>query len=309
MKESTDLIIQILSTTVIATIITGLFSLFKSKKDARLNYIVEERKRWRDSLREIVKKLNEIEHSQPSLNISDADKLELIKQNVAEFECRINPIGLLNKNDIEREGHIWDKINSIYDYSSFEKLKNSGDIKVLRRYISTLLKYDWERSKEEINGNALFTLSKVVQLISILVYIITAYFMIKGNLLSNNILIVSILIVDFIGLLILISFSYDFINKNNNALYIILVHILVALTSMFSLVYIFEGLKFGYYIIIILLYTLQIAPSIITAFLFFRKVKQSYITYNGLVQNISTIPESNENYSIKIRNSIAQKNH
>jgi len=294
MKESTDLIIQILSTTVIATIITGLFSFFKSKKDARLNYIVEERKRWRDSLREIVKKLNEIEHSQPSLNISDADKLELIKQNVAEFECRINPIGLLNKNDKEREGHIWDKINSIYAYSSFEKLKNSGDIKVLRRYISTLLKYDWERSKEEINGNALFTLSKVVQLISILVYIITAYIMIKGNLLPNNIFIVSILIVDFIGLLILISFSYDFINKNNNALCIIFLHLLVALTTMFSLVFIFEGLKIGYFIIIFLLYALQTAPIIITAPLFFRKVKQSYITYNGLVQNISTIPETND---------------
>lgn len=57
------MIIDFLRTTVTAAVVSSIFSYIISKKNGRLKYIVEERKMWRDKLREIVQSLNEIQYS------------------------------------------------------------------------------------------------------------------------------------------------------------------------------------------------------------------------------------------------------
>ncbi len=159
MEESLNMVIDILGTAVLAAIVSSLFSYFISKKDDRLKYIVEERKVWRDKLREIVDNLNEIQYS----GDGDDVKLYKTKQTIAELECRINPQGLTS-DDIILDSHIWQKLNEIYKTEVYKEV----DTTILRRYISSLLKYDWERAKVEVKGkgNVIPKLRKIIRLLS-----------------------------------------------------------------------------------------------------------------------------------------------
>ena len=157
MEESLNMIIDILRTAVIAAIVSSLFTYIISKKDDRLKYIVEERKIWREKLREIVHNLNEIQYSDEG----DEVKLLKTKQTIADLECRITPQGLTCEN-ITLDSHIWKKLEDIYDSDIYKEV----DTTILRRYISTLLKYDWERAKVEVKGNVIQKLRKTIRLLS-----------------------------------------------------------------------------------------------------------------------------------------------
>ena len=56
----------------------------------------------------------------------------------------------LGKQDIKEDAYIWDEINQV------KKVDNEGDFKkhkeLLIYYISIMLKEDWDRSKNEVNG-------------------------------------------------------------------------------------------------------------------------------------------------------------
>lgn len=136
-----EILIALLTSTVLATIITCIYNYVINNKNSISNNIVNERKLWRKEMKAITEELNSIE------DIQD------LKKNIAKIKVNINAYGYKNTNNYMQDGHLWDLINE------FESEKSINE-QIVCLYkisftdmISALLKYDWERSKREIKGN------------------------------------------------------------------------------------------------------------------------------------------------------------
>ena len=130
----------ILGSAVIAAIFSGLVSYMIFRRQGNLQYITGERKEWREKMREIAFELD---------GASYKETLKLL----TVLKVRINAFGnnkvLVNYSN---DAHIWEII------SELEVKKPSKEILALKQkqlieYISLLLKFDWERSKNEVKGN------------------------------------------------------------------------------------------------------------------------------------------------------------
>jgi len=136
-----ELLIIVLSSTVLATVITCFFNYLVNSKNHISDNIVGERKLWREAMRSISKELN------------DAMDIDAVRIVIAKIKVNINAYGYRNTNNYMQDGHIWKVIEKFENEEKFDnnlllKYKN-----VLTNMISALLKYDWERSKGEIRGN------------------------------------------------------------------------------------------------------------------------------------------------------------
>ena len=153
---------MLLSSAVIAAILSGIISFFISRRQETLQYITGERKEWREKIREIAYNLN-------GANYKDTLKL------LTELKVRINAFG--NREVLvsySSDAHIWDLINEI------EKEEPKRNIlklmqKQLIEYLSLLLKVDWERSKKEVRGDIYNTISLLLLLASEIFFIVSIF--------------------------------------------------------------------------------------------------------------------------------------
>lgn len=136
---------------MLTALITSFFAIIQNNKKGKLEHIVFERKKWRDDIRDIVSKLNEIEFNKNGL--TNNKRIIIIKKNIADLEVRLNTVGIADKSDFTKDKEIWEIINEIYSYNTLAEIIQSDVLKKLRRNLSLLLKMDWERSKIETVGN------------------------------------------------------------------------------------------------------------------------------------------------------------
>lgn len=130
----------ILEASAIATIVGAGISYFTFRKSSKLTYITQERKEWRSEIRKIAEEFEVCPYFE--------------RQNIlAKLKTRINAYGktdLSGSWNYQADSHIWEKIEQI------EKCNSEKEYKKLREqliyYLSLLLKNDWERSKNEVNG-------------------------------------------------------------------------------------------------------------------------------------------------------------
>ncbi|MBX9075493.1 hypothetical protein HCG65_02885 [Streptococcus anginosus] len=135
-------IIKLISALGIGAILSAIFTFMQSNKRNRLDYITKERSEWRRQLKQIL------------VDLIDDSKKETA---IAQLKSQINPYGRNGdfkgtKAYFMREGHIWDLLED--DTSEIDNEK-------LSFYVELLLKYDWERSKNEIKyqvSNFLYSL-------------------------------------------------------------------------------------------------------------------------------------------------------
>lgn len=170
----------ILASGVIAALISGVLSLIGSittnKIDNKLKYITEERKNWRSKIRNICLMFDEGK----DLNLI----LTEIKTNINTYgyEKSINELTRNCKDNEKAEsdffmtdGHIWriiNKLETLKDNSAKEIYVNQ-----LKLYLCKLVKYDWDRSKQEVLGNRqtlyswlLFAFGEISLIINVLYY-------------------------------------------------------------------------------------------------------------------------------------------
>lgn len=149
----------ILASTVIAAIISTLFSFIQNKKSENLKYITAERTKWREEIRSVSEKMS-VSNNQSELELS------LIK-----LKLRINPDGKYH-DDYFKDAHIWYLIGKLeeHDANNFINERNA-----LLDYMSLLLKRDWEISKQEIKGDV-YRIFKILSYIAdIAAYIWTVF--------------------------------------------------------------------------------------------------------------------------------------
>ena len=150
---------------LITTIITGIFSvvvlIFQTNRKGKLRYITGERSEWRDQLRRICYERKQIEHQKKE---EQKDRLDEV---LVDLKTRLNAYGKDRKTDYLWDGHIWNVIRSIEEASEV----NVKEVDRLIDYISLLLKYDWERAKQEARINSKILLSSIVFVISNLLFV------------------------------------------------------------------------------------------------------------------------------------------
>lgn len=130
----------LLGSSVIAAVISGVMTFFISRKQNNLQYITVERKEWRAEIRRIAKSLYKASYD---------DTLIIL----TELKLRINAFG---NNDDEKsfckDKHIWELIKDIESKELTSELLYLKQNQMIE-YLSLLLKFDWERSKNEVKGN------------------------------------------------------------------------------------------------------------------------------------------------------------
>lgn len=139
----------VLGSSVVAGIISALLSLYSNNRQNTLTRVTDERSKWRTSLKEITCALEE--------HRGDPDKTKL---DLAKLQAQLNPYGKFNTEKNKNafyyhDGPIWKAIEA-YDGGDQDKLN------ILQERVYLALKYDWERSKEEIRTNIALVLSFVL---------------------------------------------------------------------------------------------------------------------------------------------------
>ncbi len=141
MDKSTILGI-ILGSTVMSSLVNAIFSYLTNRKNDTLSHITNERKVWREKIRDLAAKIQDCEfHATNKKNIN---------KYLVQLKVNINPYGKGKICDFEHDSHIWMEIcelETVTDADNFQKHKE-----LLVDYLSFMLKEDWERSKREIKG-------------------------------------------------------------------------------------------------------------------------------------------------------------
>jgi hypothetical protein len=139
MDESTiKIVCAVLSSSLLSGFISNYVSNRQFKKEVRLKRITDERTKWRENIREIVKELSE-------LDLNKQEDILKLRRILNQLKVRINIYGVNKPDSILKDNHIWNKINEI----SESAIPTYEQIDCLIMYLSALLKYDWERAKIE----------------------------------------------------------------------------------------------------------------------------------------------------------------
>lgn len=137
--------LQFLKSSLITAIVTFLFNLVLNRKKDTLSYITQERKNWRERIRELAEKI-EMSRYNGSGN-------EDIKPYLVQLKMNINTYGKDCIMDISHDSHIWQSIERIQLVTSEEEFNNEKEM--LLNFLSLMLKNDWERCKREVRGNTI----------------------------------------------------------------------------------------------------------------------------------------------------------
>ena len=181
---------MLLSSAVIAAILSGIISFFISKRQANLQYITSERKEWREKIRIIASQINGAGYKKT---------LKLL----TELKVRINAFGNKDiKVSYSSDSHIWCLINEIE-----EKELKGKDLKLKQKqmveYLSLLLKFDWERSKKEVQGDMYNVISLLLFVISGIYFVVSVFYLKVKNI--EAYIFVSICIIYFLMIVIVYS--------------------------------------------------------------------------------------------------------
>ena len=130
----------ILSSAVISAVISGCVAVLNFKRQNNQQYITGERIVWREEIRTIAQELN---------GASYKETLDAL----VRLKMRINAFGNKEKDNLYMyDAHIWKVIAEIEEKKCSKKLLRLKQ-KQLIEYLALLLKFDWERSKKEVQGN------------------------------------------------------------------------------------------------------------------------------------------------------------
>lgn len=136
-----NIIKLLLSSSVLAALVTVIFKGNRDSKNNNIDYVNTEKSKWRDAVRTI------------ALALPSARDEELISL-LESIPVYLNPYGQYSENNKLEDKHIWDildNIDNLLKSTSEEKeLLIRHRISELREYLLLLLKYDWERSKQEV---------------------------------------------------------------------------------------------------------------------------------------------------------------
>lgn len=149
----------VLSSSLLVGVISAVAAFLNNKKNNNLKYITEDRRHWREEIRNVVDELE---------NTKYVDRHKVLQK----IKVRINPYGESTHRFLH-DSHIWKCIYQIEKVSNGKEYREKKDELVF--YLSLLLKYDWERTKKEVTGNRNIVALAIVMMFGLL-YLIYEHF-------------------------------------------------------------------------------------------------------------------------------------
>ena len=195
-------IITIIGSSAFIGIVTLILNWAQNRKNNSLNYITEERKVWREKIREIAAGIEKCKYQGKEENN--------IEQYLSRLEMNINPYGRTFQTDYAIDGHVWNVIEEIRRSDSENRFIQNR--KLLLEYLSLMLKEDWERSKGEVRGYSDIMIYVCMESIVAILYSLFYIYVLKlesvsvlfGVLLLNifTLLLIKIIFVDEVNYLV-----------------------------------------------------------------------------------------------------------
>lgn len=198
-------ILAVIGSSAFGAVITFLFTWITNRKTNSLNYITDERRKWRDKIREIIIGIENVKYT--------GKGNKSINKYLIQLEVNINPYGKYDRMDYLRDGHIWDKIDKLGESKTEIEFENSKN--TLLEYLELMLKKDWERSKNEVRGYSYIVASIGVMAVYTVYYLIYYFYILKLNAVPP---IIIFILLNGICLLFVKFYLVDEIeiNSNNN---------------------------------------------------------------------------------------------
>jgi len=199
------IIIAIIGSSVLAALVTAMFSRVHQSRSITVRYVTEEREKWRESLKLAMSELSGF----VNLPDSDESKLKNIRKTSTYIKLCLNP----------NPKHLADvtalsKIEELCHSPSYETFN------IIEKEIQSILKHDWERVKFETQG---VHLALICFLVSIAFIYSLVHFYLKETVLYkklqsieslsglySEILLGTLL---FMIMLYLVTIIYDYTNK------------------------------------------------------------------------------------------------
>ena len=144
---------------VLVAIATGIVTTLQFKKGNSLKHITEERKQWRTEIRAIMVELENSPNSRKNI--------QQIQRISTKIKGRINAYGLNPSKSYKQDYHIWQIIKQL-EKPTDNTLKY--DKQLLINSLALLLKADWERSKNEIEGDTKNHYNNIMILFSVIIF-------------------------------------------------------------------------------------------------------------------------------------------
>lgn len=168
-----EIILNLLSTVITSSVIVGIIEFIRWKKDVNITNITNERKIWREEIRKIAEQISQI-HNTSLLSVPiSALKIRINTRGIKQMSIDTSEINDTFKKEeyFCHDTYIWKLIN---DYEQ-GKVTNENILcykNTLINCISILLKYDWDKSKNEIRVSASEILNKTMYIILTLLLIL-----------------------------------------------------------------------------------------------------------------------------------------
>lgn len=183
----TSQIVDLLSGVGIGAVLSAVLLFINNSKKNKLDFITKERSEWRSEIKSIIVDL---------LTKSDQNTA------IARLETQLNPYGRSISEEYSKyefymnDGHIWKLVND-FGYSN-------ENVKILTEYLELLLKYDWERSKREVNFSYTGVLYKVFN-IAITIGLLFLFFTMKRTWFTSTVISVFGFVIPFLVIILPLS--------------------------------------------------------------------------------------------------------
>jgi len=166
------LVTSVLSSTVLAGIVSAVVSKSKADKEHSIKNVTRERKVWRDEMRAVTLAVRELYEREPQQRVegknsqsSRADESLFLHFNSygeakAYLRVRLNPSDCKDQEILK----CFEKLEStIFPIDHFERL------------MASMLKYEWEKAKREINPHGLYSAFSVSAIVCFFLCIFDEY--------------------------------------------------------------------------------------------------------------------------------------
>ena len=176
---------MLLTSSVIAALCTGIFLVINSRRENRIRYVTGEKDEWRKEIKAIADEL------------MTANGIYEIRSVLNKLKVRINPYGRGKKRDFVHDSHIWELIKVMEEKPYENQIENKEKLIL---YISLLLKYDYEKTGLEVNGDAIRSLFILCPIVGI-AYVVYIHFFKCGDV-YNDAFICACLVLVFFPMLV-----------------------------------------------------------------------------------------------------------
>lgn len=284
--------------TTIGVLLTIIIGFYQFQKRNSLKFITAQRQEWRKSIGDICANIG-------FMNLDDS------KKELSKLIPLLNGYGYINSNNEENiinDRHIITLIEEVMTHNEESDITKQL-IQKVQKHLSLLLKFEWEKAKNEIHGNS-YSFIINLSLLSLSIFNTVVLSIGFSSIFLNDVVIMFLIALPYFAIVFNLLAKYAFvtldekINKKSNKLLKCILLELIALLRMipsiiFFILYVVIYIEYAgvmqFELVLILIFILLINVDNIAFNKFKFKTKNQYIKYVEVILNEDKVSNKEEN--------------